>query len=160
MGSPVTRALRDHGISRKALERLRMPRRRARKARTGRGRRRPRSAFLVVELHYINQRLKAIEDFQRQIALVVKASKPSVVLRPYLQDDLEHDLATRFLDGQTHRTPELGTAMRKDRRQVLRIIRRINRRIKRAEGVEPFFFDPATRTWQLGLEIIDRKEMQ
>ena len=137
-----------------------MRRKRPRRTRTGRGRGRPRTAPLANELHSISQRLKAIEDYQRQIAIVVRASKPSVVLRPHVQDELELELVRRFLDGQAHRTPELEPHLGKDRRQILRVIRRINRRVKRSEGVEPFHFDAATRTWQLGLEIIDRKDLQ
>jgi len=95
----------------------------------------------------------------REIALVTGAKKRSIVLRPHLQDDLEHDLVRRFFDGQPHKTPDLAPLMGRDRRQILRIIRRVNRRVKRTEGVEPFHFDPGKRTWQLELEIIDRKEL-
>lgn len=117
-------------------------------------------AVLVSRLGSIEHRLNAIDGHLREIALVTGAKKRAIVLRPYLQDDLEHDLVRRFFDGQPHKTPELAPLMRKDRRQVLRLIRRINRRVKRAEGVEPFAFDLGKRTWQLGLEIIDRKELQ
>jgi len=119
-----------------------------------------RRSVLSSKLGSIEQRLAAIEEHLREIALVTGAKKRSIVLRPFLQDDLEHDLVRRFFDGQPHRTPELAPLMGKDRRQILRLIRRINRRVKRSEGVEPFAFDPGKRTWQLGLEIIDRKELQ
>jgi hypothetical protein len=91
---------------------------------------------------------------------VTGAKKRSIILRPYLQDDLEHELAQRFLDGRPHKTPELGPLMGKDRRQILRILRRLNRHVKRQEGVEPFRYDPGKRTWQLALDIIDRNELR
>lgn len=117
-------------------------------------------AVLVSRFGSIEHKLTAIERHLQEIALVTGAKKRSIVLRPYLQDDLEHDLARLFFDGQPHKTPELAPLIDKDRRQVLRLIRRINRRVKRAEGVEPFAFDLGKRTWQLGLEIIDKKELQ
>jgi hypothetical protein len=107
----------------------------------------------------MEHRLTAIEGFLHDVAVVVGAKKRSIVLGQYLQDDQEHDLARRFLDGQPHKTPELAPLMQTNRRQVHRIIKRINRRVKHQEGVVPFQFDPATRTWQLQLEIIDRKEL-
>ena len=76
-----------------------------------------------------------------------------------MQDDFEHQLVRYFLDGKPHQTPELAPLVGKNRRQVLRIIRRINRRVRQVEGVEPFHFDPGNRTWQLELEIIDQKEL-
>lgn len=115
---------------------------------------------LSSKLGSIEHRLTAIEGHLQEIALVTGAKKKSIVLRPYLQDDLERDLVRRFFDGLPHRTPELAPMIGKDRRQVLRIIRRINGRLKRQEGVEPLHFDPGKRTWQLELEIIDRKELQ
>ena len=117
-------------------------------------------AVLVTKLGSIEHRLTAIEKHLREIALVTGAKKRAIVLRSFLQDELEHDLVRRFFDDQPHRTPELALLMDTNRRQVLRIIRRINRRVKRAEGVEPFAFDLGKRTWQLQLEIIDRKELQ
>lgn len=115
---------------------------------------------LVSKLASIEHRLTAIEAYLRELAVITGAKKRSIVLSPYLQDDLEHELVRRFLDGEPHKTPELAPLMGKDRRQILRLIRRINRRVKHSEGVEPFRFDPGKRNWQLALEIVDRKELQ
>ena len=117
-------------------------------------------AVLIGKLGSIEHRLTAIEGHLREIALLTGAKKRSIVLAPHLQDDGEHDLVRRFLDREPHRTPELALLMGKDRRQILRIMRRVNRRVKRSEGVEPFHFDAGKRTWQLGLEIVDRKELE
>ncbi len=137
-----------------------MGRRKAkRKARRG-DKQRAHITVLDARLVGIEHRLASIEGHLREVAVTTGAKKRAIVLRPHLQDDAEHDLTRIFLDGQPHRTPELGDVMQKDRRQVLRILRRINRRVKHHEGVEPFHFDPATRTWQLQLEIVDRKELQ
>ena len=137
-----------------------MPKGRRRKLRTARGRARHAGAPFRQELHSIDHRLTAIEGHLREIAVITGAKKRSILLGPHLQDDLEHDILQRFLDGQPHRTSELAPDIGKDRRQVLRILRRINRRVKRTDGVEPFQYDPAKRTWQLGLDIIDRKELR
>jgi hypothetical protein len=108
----------------------------------------------------MEHRLTAIEGHLHDVAVVVGAKKRSIVLGQYLQDDQEHDLVRRFLDGQQHKTPKLAELMQTNRRQVHRIIKRINRRVKHQEGVEPFAFDPATRTWQLQLEIVDAKDLR
>ncbi len=123
---------------------------------------RPRTGKIVLisKVASIEHRLAAIEGHLQEIALVTGAKKRSIVIGPYLHDDVDHDLFRRFLDGKPHRTPELASVMGTNRRQVLRILRRINRRVKRQEGVEPFHFDPATRTWQLQLEIVDRETLQ
>ena len=115
---------------------------------------------LVGRLVSIEHRLTAIEGHLREISLITGAKKRTIVLRPFLQDDVEHTLIKGFLDGKPHKTPELAPLLDKDRRQILRIIRRINRRVKRQEGVEPFHYDPGKRTWQVGLEIVDRKELE
>jgi hypothetical protein len=130
-----------------------------RKART-RDKERTGQAVLINILRSHDRRLAVIENYLNEIGLVIGAKKRSILLGPHLQDDLEHDIVQRFLDGQPHRTPELAPDVGKDRRQVLRIIKRINRRAKRAEGVEAFAFDPAKRTWRLALDIIDRKVLQ
>jgi len=134
------------------------PRKPGRKARREDERRTLRGV-LAAKLTSIEYRLASIEGHLREIALITGAKKRSIVLRPYLQDDLEHGLTKGFFDGRPHKTPELAPILGKDRRQVLRVIRRINRRVKAKEGVEPFHYDPSKRTWQLGLEIIDRKEL-
>jgi hypothetical protein len=108
----------------------------------------------------MEHRLTAIEGHLHDVAVVVGAKKRSIVLGQYLTDDREQDLVRSFLDGRPHKTPELAPLMQTNRRQVHRIIKRINRRVKHQEGIEAFHFDPATRTWRLELEIIDRKELQ
>jgi len=135
-------------------------RRKARRKAKVKDRQRTHIVVLDHRLGSIEHRLTAIEGHLHEIALITGAKKRAVVLRPHLPDDVEHDLARIFLDGQPHRTPDLGQAIGKDRRQVLRILRRINRRVKHHEGVEPFHFDPATRTWQLQLEIVDARELR
>jgi len=157
---PVTLDIGHHEYPRKDGVRFQLRSRTGRKKVQREDRQGTLKAVLVSKFGSVEHRLTAIEGHLREIALVTGAKKRSIVLRPYLQDDLEHDLVQRFFDNQPHKTPELALLIGKDRRQILRIIRRINRRVKRSEGVEPFAFDPSKRTWQLGLEIVDRKELQ
>ncbi len=94
------------------------------------------------------------------MGMMLKAQQPSIAMGPYLNDDFEEKIVRRFLGSDKWTTTALARRTGTYPKKVLRAVRRLNRRALRREGVEPFHFDPATRTWQLELQIVDAKELQ
>jgi len=95
----------------------------------------------------------------RKIAAILKAQQPSIAIRPHLREDFEREIVRRFLEKSPRTTTGLAGEMDSYTKKVLRAIKRINRRASKKEGVEPFRFDNATRSWQLELELVDAKEL-
>ena len=137
-----------------------MGKRSVRLKRTRRRRNPHATAPLAEEIHSLTHEVRVQGSLLRKVATILKAQQPSIAIRRYLREEFEEEIVRRFLQKTQRTTTALATEMRTYAKKVLRAIRRINRRASRREGVEPFHFDPATRTWQLQLEIVDRKELQ
>jgi len=126
---------------------------------TSRGRGSDASASLALELRSLTHEVRVLGGLVRKIGAILKAQQPSVVIRPFVREDFERDIVKRFLEKSPRTTTALALEMGTYPKKVLRAIRRINRRVSKREGVEPFRFDSAKRNWQLELEIVDRKEL-
>jgi len=108
----------------------------------------------------LTHEVRVLGGLVRKIGVLLKAQQPSIAIRPYIREDFERDVVRSFLQRSPRTTTTLATELQTYPKKVLRAIRRLNRKASRREGVEPFHFDPATRTWQLELEIVDGKELQ
>lgn len=118
------------------------------------------TAPIVRELHALTHEVRVHGGLLRKVAAILKVQQPSIAIRPYLREEFEEEVARRFVEKSQRTTTALAAEMKTYPKKVLRAIRRINRRASRREGVEPFHFDPARRSWQLELEILDRKELR
>jgi hypothetical protein len=104
--------------------------------------------------------VRVLDGQVRKMAAILKAQQPSIAIGQYVHEELEKDVVKAFLAKPTRTTTTLATELGTYPKKVLRAIRRLNRRASKREGVDIFHFDPATRTWQLQLEIVDQKELR
>lgn len=118
------------------------------------------SAPLALEMRALTHEIRVLGGLIRKIGIILKAQQPSIAIRPYLREEFEEDIVKAFLARSSGTTTALASELQTYPKKVLRAIRRLNRRTSKREGVDVFHFDPATRTWQLDLEIVDRKELQ
>ncbi len=115
---------------------------------------------LESELRCLTHEIRVQGSLLRKIAIIVKAQQPSIAIGPYLREDFEREIVKRFLEKSNRTTTSLATEMGSYTKKVLRAIKRINRRTSKREGVDPFAFDPATRSWKLELELVDARELR
>ncbi len=111
------------------------------------------------EVRSQTEQVRVLGGLARNMAVILKARQPSIVIGPYLHEEFERDLIRKFLEKSQRTTTDLALGMDAYPKKVLRCIKRINRRALKREGVAPFSFDPATRSWLLDLQIVDAKEL-
>jgi len=144
----------------KASERLCLGKRSVRVKRTRRRRNPDATASLLAMIVALTHEVRVLGAYVRRMGAILKARQPSIAIQPYVRDELEADIVKAFLAKTTRTTTALATELGTYPKKVLRAIRRLNRRASKREGVDIFHFDPATRTWQLQLEIVDQKELR
>lgn len=118
------------------------------------------TAPILSEIRSLRAEVRVLGGLARNMAVILKARQPSIVIGPYVREEFERDLMRKFLEKSQRATTELALRMNAYPKKVLRCIKRINRRALKREGVAPFSFDPATRSWLLDLQIVDAKELE
>jgi len=114
---------------------------------------------ILSEIRSLRRDVGVLGGLARNMATILKARQPSMVMGPYLREEFEREVVRRFLEKPERTTTELALGMDAYPKKVLRCIKRINRRALKREGVAPLSFDPATRGWKLELQIADAKDL-
>ncbi len=159
MTAPAKSALFSSSPFAESAGGLCLRKRSSRVKRTRRRRNPDATALLAQEIHGLTYDVRVQGAGIRKILAILKTQQPSIAIRPYVRDEFEADIVKGFLAKPTRTTTTLATELGTYPKKILRAIRRLNRRASKREGVDIFHFDPATRTWQLQLEIVDRKEL-
>jgi len=101
--------------------------------------------------HILRDMNRKLDEIKRSLP-----SKRILLNSSHLRTDLEREVAECFSDHRERSTPIVASTLNINRVQVLRLIKRINKRVSRDVGIEPFLFDPTKRTWRLQLELSKR----